>query len=74
VNGRPQCRFIQPGDASSPTVSLESQITTLVVDAYKKCHVAVFDIPGAYLNSYLPEERYKVTKFKGDFAHIMVQV
>jgi len=56
VDGRPQWRYIKLEEATSPTVLIEAEITTLTINSHKQRGVAVFDIPGAYLNTYLPEE------------------
>ena len=46
----------------------------MVIDAHEGRDVAVFDIPGAYLNTWLPGARYEVIKFEGNFAHIVIEV
>mmetsp|Transcript_1239 Transcript_1239/g.1759 ORF Transcript_1239/g.1759 Transcript_1239/m.1759 type:complete len:407 (-) Transcript_1239:1408-2628(-) len=68
VDGRRQRSYINPEETSSPTVLLEAQLGTLLVDAHEKRDVAVFDIPGAYLNAFLPESRFEVICFDGQFA------
>ena len=47
---------------------------TLVVDAYEGRDVAIFDVPGAYLNEDIPDETYVRIKLEGEFVDIMCGV
>ena len=47
---------------------------TLVVDAYEGRDVAIFDVPGAYLNEDIPDETYVRIKLEGEFVDIMCDV
>ena len=52
ANGKKQRKYVKEGDIiSSPTVSLESILTTLVIDAYEGRFVSISDVPGAYLHA-----------------------
>ena len=42
---------------ASPTVSLESLLKTLVIDAYEERDIATFDIPGVYLHAKIPADK-----------------
>ena len=42
---------------------------TLVLDTYEGRGVAIFDIPGAYLNADLPDKKY--ARLKGEFVDIV---
>ena len=55
ANGRKQRKYLK-GDESyaSPTASLESIMTTLVIDAHEGRDVAIADVPGAYLHAEFP--------------------
>ena len=56
ANGAKQRRFVKEGDNfSSPTVSLESIMTTLIIDAYEGRSTSIVDVPGAYLHAKMPE-------------------
>ena len=75
ANGRKQRRFIKPGDIiSSPTVSLESILLTLVIDAYEGRYVSIADVPGAYLHAEMPPEKRVLLRLVGKFVDIMCQV
>ena len=49
-------------------------MATLVVDAYEVWYVAIFDAPGAYLNTYMPDEKDVRLKLEGKFMDIMYVV
>ena len=49
-------------------------MSTLVVDAYEGRYVRIFDVPGAYLNADIPDEKDVRLKFEGEFVHIMCYV
>ena len=55
ADGRKQCRYIKKEDMGSPTVYLESFLTTLVIDAYEGRYVGILDVGGAFLLSKIAE-------------------
>ena len=58
ANGSRQRNFVKADENfASPTASLESILTTLVIDAYEGRDVAVADVPGAYLHAKFPEDK-----------------
>ena len=57
-----------------PTASLESILTTLVIDAYEGWDVAVTDMPGAYLHAKFPKDKKVVLKLTGVVFGIMCSV
>ena len=62
---------------SSPTASLESLLTTLLIDAYEERDVATFDVPGAYLQASLAprdDGERVLMKLVGEFVDIMCKV
>jgi len=42
--------------------------------AFEKRDVAVFDVPGAYLQADLPDVKFALLKFEGQFVDIMAEV
>jgi hypothetical protein len=48
VDGNKQRAYIPREEVTSPTVSMEAQRISLVIDAHEKRAVAIFDVPGAY--------------------------
>ena len=75
ANGSKECYYLAEGDSvASPTASLEAIISTLLIDVYESCDVAIFNIPGAYLHTEMPDEHQVILKVKGKFVDIMCDV
>ena len=75
ANGSCQRNFVKAEhNFASPTASLESILTTLIIDAYEGRDVAVADAPGAYLHAKFPKDKKVVLKLTGEFADIMCLV
>ena len=49
ADGRLQAVYGTEIDPASPTVKMDSVMITTAIDAYKKRHVTIIDIEGAYL-------------------------
>ena len=62
ADGRPQRRYISREEATSPTISQEALMLSLMIDAKEKRNVSIFDIPGAYLHADMPEEKLVLIK------------
>ena len=58
-------------DALLLTISLEALMATLVVDAYEGQDVAIFDVPGAYLNADMTDDKDFRLKLEGKFLDII---
>ena len=66
TNGSCQRHFVKAEENfASPTASLESILTTLIIDAYEEKNVAVADVPGAYLHAEFPREKKVILKLTG---------
>jgi len=74
ADGSKHRKFVPREDASSPTLAVESLMVLLVVFAHEKRDVAVFDVPGAYLHTDLPADKFVLLKIEGQFVDIMVDV
>jgi len=55
ADGRPQRILYNKHDAYSPTVKTESVLLTSIIDAAEERSVGIYDIPGAFLHSKLPD-------------------
>jgi hypothetical protein len=55
ADGRPQRNYIPREEAASPTVSLESLILSLMIDAHEGRDVATADVAGAFLKGDMPD-------------------
>lgn len=58
---------------ASPTVSLESILSTLVIDIYEDRYVAICDVPGAFLQAEMPDDKTVLMKITGRFVDILCQ-
>ena len=75
ADGSKQKRYLKHGESiSSPTVSLEAIVGTLLIDANEGRDVAIFDVPGAYLQAEMPKEKKLLMKFRDEFVDIMCEV
>ena len=75
ANGSKQKRYLKHGETiSSPTVSLEAIIGTLLIDVKEGRDVAIFDVPGAYLQAEMPAEKKLLMVFRDEFVDIMCEV
>ena len=75
ANGAKQRRFVKDGETfSSPTVSLESIMATLMIDAYEGRSISIVDVPGAYLHAEMPKGKRILLKMKGQFVEIMCTI
>ena len=73
-DGSSQRKYVPREEASSKTISLESIMALLLINAYEERDVAIFDVPGAYLHADVPEEKIAILKIEGDFVDIICDV
>ena len=71
ADGRKQREDAQKGDATSPTVHLESIMLTSVIDAKENRDIAVIDIPNAFIQTEMEGEKI-IMKLRGDLAELLV--
>ena len=74
ADGRPQRCYITKEYASSLTISLEDSFTSLIIDSHEGRDVVIFDVPGAYLNADIPEDKSILLNIEGEFVDIMCEV
>ena len=74
ADGSSQRKYVPREEASSPTISLESIMALLLINAYEERDVTIFDVPGAYLHADVQEEKFAILKIEGDFVDIMCDV
>ena len=74
ANGAPHRKFVPREEARSPTLSLEALVASLMIDAYEDRKVAVFDVPGAYLQTSLPDDKFALLVLEGQFVDIMCEI
>ena len=74
ANGSDQRKYLSEDESvSSPTMSTEAMIGTLVIDVFEERDIAIFDIPGAYLHAKMPEEDKVILKLAGIYVDIMCE-
>jgi hypothetical protein len=56
ADGRPQRLYTPKNKTSLPTASLAGLILTCIIDAYKNRDVATVDLPGAFLQTKMPDD------------------
>ena len=72
ADGRPQRAYIPKEDATSPAVSLESLILSLMIDSYEGRDVATADVAGAFLKGDMPD--FVLIKLVNEEVDIMCDV
>ena len=70
-DGRTQRENITREYASSSTISLEELIYTLVVDSYEGRDVAIIDVPRAYFNANVPNDKDTRLKLEGELVDLI---
>ena len=74
-DGSKQRRYLKYGySVASPTVSLEGLITSLVIASFEGRYIYSFDVPGAFLQAELPDDKLLLLRLNGEFVDIMCQV
>ena len=58
-----QCNMFTKAKVSSPALSLEGILATLVIDAHKKRHVEIADVTGVFLEADMDD--FVVVKLQG---------
>jgi hypothetical protein len=71
ADGRKQRDTYVPGDATYPTVALESVLITETINAFEGRDVAIVDVPGAFLSVDMDEE--VIMTIRGRLADLMVK-
>jgi hypothetical protein len=75
ANGSKQRKYLKEEETiASPTVALESLLTSLVIDVFEGRDVGTFDVPGAYLHAEMPKDKRILMVLRGEFVDIMCLV
>jgi len=72
ADGRSQREYTTKAETSSPTVSLEAMMMSCTIDAREGRHVAVTDIPGAFLHADMEEDVHML--LEGTIAELIVKL
>ena len=75
ADGRPQRLYTSKVETSSPTASLAGIMLTCMIDAHEKRDVATVDIPGAFLQTKMPEDERDVhVVLDGRMAELLAKI
>ena len=75
ADGRPQRVYTSKNECLSPTASLAGLIMTCVINAYERRDVATLDIPGAFLQTRMPNGEKKVhVVLEGRIAELLAKI
>ncbi|VEU34053.1 unnamed protein product [Pseudo-nitzschia multistriata] len=74
ADGRRQREYIRKEDAASPTVSLYALVLSCVINAIEGRDVATVDIPGAFLQTPMPEGEDVYIRLDGTMAELLCRV
>ena len=75
ANGRSQRDYISKEEASSPTVNLHALMLSCVIDAIEGRYVATSDVPGAFLQTEMPEDEEDVhIRIDGAMAELLAKI
>ena len=75
ANGSKQKYYLEEYESvASPTVGLESLMTTLMIAIHEGRKLISFDVPGAFLQAEMSEDKLVLLKFKGQFAEMMCEI
>ena len=55
------------------TVSMEALLAQLVSDASEERRMAIFDVPGTYLNVDMPKDKFVLFKSEDEFVDIICE-
>ena len=58
----------------SPTCATEALFATLIIDGMEKRDVAIFDVPGAFLQTEMPERKNVIMTIRNEFVDILCEV
>jgi hypothetical protein len=75
ADGRSQRVYTSKSETSSPTCSLAGLIITCVIDAFEKRNVATVDLPGAFLQTKMPNDEPDVhVMIEGRMAELLAKI
>ena len=75
ADGRPQRLYTPKSETSSPTCTLAGLIMTCVIDAFEHRDVATADLPGAFLQTKVPDDEPDVhVMIEGRMAELLAKI
>ena len=74
ADGRSQREFISKDEASSPTVSLYALMVCCAINAIENRYVITADIPGAFLQTDMPNDEVVHVRLDGAMAELLAKL
>ena len=75
ANRSKQRQYLKEGEiVYSLTCSTELLISTLVIDAIENCDVAIFYVPGTFLQNKMPKRKNVILVIRDEFVDILCEV
>ena len=75
AGGNKQRSFIKKEEASSPTVAIESVLLTCIIDAEEERDVAVMNIPNAFIQTRIEDEKdMAIIKLRGVLVDMLMEI
>ena len=71
---RQKIYFKEDESVYSTTCLTESLMSTLLIDAMEQRDVAIFDVPGAYLQTDMPEDKQIFLRIRDELVDIMCEI
>ena len=53
---------------------MKALLVQLIIDAFEERAMEIIDVPGAYLKSDMPEDKFVLLKLESEFVDIMCEV
>jgi hypothetical protein len=72
ADGSVQCELYDKSETTSPTLSTDALVLSIMTDAYERRDVGTADVVGAYLNAYMKD--FVIMKFTGESLDILCKV
>ena len=72
ADGRSQCEYTTKAETSSPTVLLKAMMMACAIDSREGRHVAVTDIPAAFLHADMEQDVHML--LKGTIAKLIIKL
>ena len=74
ADGISQRRYITKEEAAETKFSMKALLAQLMIDVFEERAMEIFDVPGAYLNPIIPEDKFVLLKLEDEFVDIMCEV
>ena len=75
ANGSKQIKYLKPDESVySPICSTEALMEILVIYAMDQRDVSIFDVPGAFLKTAIPADKFLLIQIRDEFVDVIYEV